>query len=241
MRHHPEILLARVSGYAPPERRRILICYRPVSFPGLKVILGGIAADAELLALSQPTLPRTADQHILDRLHTLLPRTGTWHIYGASEIGACMTVKDGPAGFPARWLEEGLDPVRMRITDGVLEVARPIAMLGYLGTTMRRLVDPPDWWRTGDMIGIEGDRAYFLGRADSVINVVGAKVRPEEVEHALLRIPGVADARMFGRRNPITGQLVAAEKEAPPLLGGPSALIRSSPASDTSLIDMTAV
>lgn len=260
VRHHPDILLAQVSGYAPPERRRILLGYHPVSFSGLKVILGAIAAGAELVALSQPTLPRladaavslgadefkgtptimrglltllggqasrltfarvglageTVDQHILDRLHALLPRAEVWHIYGASEIGAFMTVKDGRAGFPARWIDEGLDPVRMRIADGVLEVASPIAMLGYLGSPMRRLEEPVDWWRTGDMIGIEGDRAYFLGRADSVINVGGAKVRPEEVEQALLCIPGVADARVFGRRNPITGHLVAAEVAAAP-------------------------
>jgi long-chain acyl-CoA synthetase len=66
------------------------------------------------------------------------------------------------------------------------------------------------------MIGIEGDRAHLLGRADSVINVGGAKVRLEEVEQALLRISGVADARVFGRRNAITGQLVAAEIAAAP-------------------------
>ena len=260
VRHHPQILLTTVSGYASPERRRTLICYHPVSFSGLKVIMGAIAAGSELIALSEPTLPRladaamtlrpdeykgtptmmrsllallgadasrltfdrvslageTVDQHILDRLHSLLPRAELWHVYGASEIGAFMTVKDGRAGFPARWIDEGLDPVRMRITDGILEVASPIAMLGYLGTPMRRLEDPAAWWSTGDMIGIEHDRAYFLGRADSVINVGGAKVRPEEVEMALLRVPGVADARVFGRRNPITGQLVAAEIAAAP-------------------------
>ena len=127
-----------------------------------------------------------------------------------------MTVKDGLAGFPAHWLDDGIGPVRMRVVDGVLEVASPVAMLGYLGTQMRRLEDPPDWWRTGDMIGIESDRAQFLRRADTVINVGGAKVRPEEVEQALLRIPGVVDARVFGRRNPITGHLVAAEIAAAP-------------------------
>ena len=260
VRHHLELLLARVSGCPPPERHRILLWYHPVSFSGLKVALAGIEVGAELIAFSEPTLPRfadavtslrpnefqgtptimrgllallgdaasrltfarvglageTVDQYILDRLNALLPHAEIWHTYGASEIGPVLTVKDGRAGFPARWIEEGVDPVRMRVTDGILEVASPIAMLGYLGTPMRRPADPPNWWRTGDMIGIEGDRAYFLGRADSVINVGGAKVRPEEVEQVLLQIPGVADARVFGRRNPITGQLVAAEIAAAP-------------------------
>lgn len=260
VRHHLGLLLMPLTGYAQAERRRTMIGYHPVSFAGLKVTLAAIVAGGDLVALSEPTLPRlaeaamrlapdefrgtptiirslvsllgaeaaklpfarvglageTIDQTLLDRLRTLLPRAELWQNYGASETGSFMTVKDGLAGFPAHWLDDGIGPVRMRVVDGVLEVASPVAMLGYLGTQMRRLEDPPDWWRTGDMIGIESDRAQFLGRADTVINVGGAKVRPEEVEQALLRIPGVVDARVFGRRNPITGHLVAAEIAAAP-------------------------
>lgn len=260
VRHHLGLLLMPLSGYAPPERRRTLIGYHPVSFAGLKVMLAATVAGGQLVAESEPTLSRlaqaamrfapdefrgtptimrsllallgeeaaklpfarvglageTIDQPLLDRLRALLPDAELWQNYGASETGSFMTVKDGRAGFPARWLDEGLGPVRMRIVDGVFEVASPIAMLGYLGGPMRRPDDPPTWWRTGDLICIEGDRAHFLGRADSVINVGGAKVRPEEVEQLLLAVAGVIDARVFGRPNPITGQLVAAEVAAMP-------------------------
>jgi acyl-coenzyme A synthetase/AMP-(fatty) acid ligase len=269
VRHHLGLLLMPLTGYAQPERRRTMIGYHPVSFAGLKVTLAAITSGGELIAVSDPTLPRlaeaamqlapdefrgtptimrslvsllgaeaaklpfariglageTIDQALLDRLRTLLPRAELWQNFGASETGSFMTIKDGRAGFPARWLDEGIGPVRLRIVDGVMEVASPVAMLGYLGTPMRRPEDPPSWWRTGDMIGIEGDRAHFLGRADSVINVGGAKVRPEEVEQALLRIPGVADARVYGRPNPITGNLVAAEIAAVP--GEDLTLLRS--------------
>ncbi len=156
----------------------------------------------------------TVDQLLLDRLRALLPHAELWHSYGASETGAFMTVKDGQAGFPARWFDEGLGPVRMRIVDDVLEVASPTAMLGYLGGPMRDPEASLTWWRTGDLVGIDGDRAQFLGRADSLINVGGAKVRPEEIEQLLIAIDGVMDARVFGRRNPITGHLVAAEVAA---------------------------
>ena len=260
VRHHLGLLLMPLSGYAPPERRRTLIGYHPVSFAGLKVMLAATVAGGQLVAESEPTLSRlaqtamrfapdefrgtptimrsllallgaeacklpfarvglageTIDQPLLDRLRALLPHAELWQNYGASETGSFMTVKDGRAGFPARWLDEGLGPVRMRIVDGVFEVASPIAMLGYLGGPMRHPGDPPTWWRTGDMMGIEGDRAYFLGRADSLINVGGAKVRPEEVEQLLLSVAGVMDARVFGRPNPITGQLVAADVAAMP-------------------------
>jgi acyl-coenzyme A synthetase/AMP-(fatty) acid ligase len=260
VRHHVGLLLMPLSGYAPPERRRTLIGYHPVSFAGLKVILAAIVAGGQLVASTEPgpcqlaeaamrfaadefrgtpTIMRSllsllgaeaanlpfariglageiVDQALLDRLRDLLPHAELWQNFGASETGSFMTVKDGRAGFPARWLEEGLGPVRLRIAEGVLEVASPVAMLGYLGGPMRDPGDPPDWWHTGDMVGIDGDRAHFLGRADSLINVGGAKVRPEEIEQQLLAIAGVMDAHVFGRRNPITGQLVAAEVVAMP-------------------------
>jgi acyl-coenzyme A synthetase/AMP-(fatty) acid ligase len=260
VRHHLGILLMSLSRYVPPDRRRTLIGYHPVSFAGLRVVIAAMVAGGQLIALSEQTLSHlaeaaatfapnefrgtptvmrsllsllggeaskltfdrvglsgeTIDQLLLDRLRALLPNAALWQIYGTSETGSFLVVKDGQAGFPARWIDEGLGPVRLRIVDGVLEVASPIAMLGYLGGPMRRPEDPPAWWSTDDMIGIEGDRARFLGRADSVINVGGAKVRPEEVEQALLAVAGVMDARVFGRHNPITGQLVAAEVAAMP-------------------------
>ena len=213
--------LISLSEPTLPRLAQAAMSLAPDEFRGtptiMRSLLSLLGAEARRLPFGRVGLAgETIDQPLLDRLRALLPSAELWQNYGASETGSFMTIKDGRAGFPARWFAEGIGPVRMRLVDGVFEVASPIAMLGYLGTPMRRPEDPADWWRTGDMIGIEGDRAYFLGRADSVINVGGAKVRPEEVEQALLRIPGVADARVFGRRNPITGHLVAAEIAAAP-------------------------
>jgi acyl-coenzyme A synthetase/AMP-(fatty) acid ligase len=208
--------LISLSEPTLPRLAQAAMSLAPDEFRGtptiMRSLLSLLGTEARKLPFGRVGLAgETIDQPLLDRLRALLPHSELWQNYGASETGSFMTIKDGQAGFPARWFADGIGPVRMRLVDGVFEVASPIAMLGYLGTSMRRPEDPPSWWRTGDMIGIEGDRAYFLGRADSVINVGGAKVRPEEVEQALLSIPGVADARVFGRRNPITGHLVAAE------------------------------
>jgi hypothetical protein len=38
-------------------------------------------------------------------------------------------------------------------------------------------LEPVSWWRAGDMIGGDGDRAYFLGRAGSVISLFEAQRR----------------------------------------------------------------
>jgi len=56
-----------------------------------------------------------------------------------------------------------------------------------------------------------GDRFVFAGRRGGIINVGGAKVHPEEVEAALNGHEAVRASRVFARKNPITGALVAAE------------------------------
>ena len=57
---------------------------------------------------------------------------------------------------------------------------------------------------------------YFSGRQDTMLNVGGAKVRPEEVEEVLFSFAEIADARVYGVRNPITGVVLAADIVARP-------------------------
>jgi acyl-coenzyme A synthetase/AMP-(fatty) acid ligase len=62
--------------------------------------------------------------------------------------------------------------------------------------------------RQGDIVG---DRVFILGRADKTINVGGYKVYPLAIEKLILSQPGVAEARVYGVSNPISGALVAAD------------------------------
>ena len=64
---------------------------------------------------------------------------------------------------------------------------------------------------TGDMLELRGDRYYFVGRRDGVINVGGLKVHPEEVEAVINRHPQVRMSLVRTRKNPITGALVVAD------------------------------
>jgi acyl-CoA synthetase (AMP-forming)/AMP-acid ligase II len=59
-------------------------------------------------------------------------------------------------------------------------------------------------------VEVNGEYVRFLGRKSQIINVGGAKVYPAEVESVLLQMPNVGDATVYGRPNPITGQIVAA-------------------------------
>lgn len=152
-----------------------------------------------------------ADESILSRLQTVFPGAKVSHIYASTEAGALFSVRDGHAGFPAAWLQTGIDGVMLRIRDGVLEVQSPRAMSRYVNRDSAEARTADGWLITGDLVEQVGDRILFRGRKDVMLNVGGAKVRPEEVEEQLFSLPEVADARVYGARNPITGMIVGAD------------------------------
>jgi acyl-coenzyme A synthetase/AMP-(fatty) acid ligase len=171
-----------------------------------------VAAPGCLPDLRQATLGGEAiDQATLDRIRTMFPRARITHIYASTEAGVVFSVNDARAGFPADWLTEGVQGSQLRIRDGLLEVRAPHQMAGYLGHGVGTPFVEDGWLRTSDRIAVDGDRVRFLGRVDSVINVGGAKVDPFSVEAALLGLEGVAEARVVGVRNEITGFIVAAD------------------------------
>ncbi|CAO3378214.1 ANL family adenylate-forming protein [Azospirillum argentinense] len=160
-----------------------------------------LALDGAAPPLAAVTLGgEVADQPLLDRLAERFPAAKLRHIYASTEAGALFAVGDGRAGFPAAWLDGGIDGVGLRLRDGVLEVESPRAMLGYDG----------GWLSTGDVVELRGDRALFAGRLDGRVNVGGVKVSPEVVEQVLLDVPGVRDALVQAAANPVTGHILTA-------------------------------
>ncbi len=179
---------------------------------------------AFLIALGQRMPPvrmitlggEVADQALLDQLNQRFPEARIGHLYATTEAGALFLVRDGASGFPASWLTDGVEGVRLRIgRDGRFEVKSPRAMIDYATGEAVPLTDD-GWLVTGDLVERDGDRVRFVGRSDGVINVGGVKVAPERVEQVLLAVPGVADARVSAAANPITGQLLTAAVVAAP-------------------------
>ena len=64
---------------------------------------------------------------------------------------------------------------------------------------------------TRDLIERRGDRFFFVGRGDGVVNVGGLKVHPEEVETVINSHNDVRMSLVKGRRNPFTGEIVVAD------------------------------
>jgi len=165
--------------------------------------------DLQEMGLEQITLGGEAvSQQLLDRLEELFPEARICHIYGATEFGTALSVCDGRSGLPISVLErrEGAK-VQLRIVDGELHSRSSVRMLGYHGDEPVR----DEWIPTGDLVEVRDDRIRFVGRTSEIINVGGAKVHPLPVEEVIAAVDGVELARVYGRPNPITGQLAVAE------------------------------
>jgi len=147
-----------------------------------RITLGGEAADAQLLA----------------DVRGFYPAAKITQVYATTELGEVFRVADGLPGFPASWLWRTL-PGGVR-----LSTRRDGELLVQLSRDTAEVA-------TGDLVERRGDRFEFAGRRSDVIVVGGAKVWPRRVEELLRGVPGIAEARVYGKPSPITGELVAAE------------------------------
>jgi acyl-coenzyme A synthetase/AMP-(fatty) acid ligase len=152
-----------------------------------------------------------ADQAILDHLRSTYPHAGIGHAFASTEAGVAFEVNDGFAGFPATLIRRQGAEVELKIIDGSLRIRSTRTANGYLGAPEKELTDSEGFVDTGDIVELQGDRFYFVGRADGTINVGGRKVHPEEVEAVINRHPRVQMSLVRGRKNPITGAVVVAD------------------------------
>lgn len=165
-----------------------------------------------LAGLRQITMGgEVAPQDVLERLKRTLPNARIVHIYATTELGRCFSVTDGEAGFPSRYLDQpSADGISLMVKDGQLYVRSQNAMVGYdirSGAT----ADAGDWFATGDLVDVQGDRVYFVGRSSDLINVGGHKVYPLEVEQFIRSLPFIRDVRVYGMKSSIVGELVACD------------------------------
>ena len=151
-----------------------------------------------------------ADQAILNALRSFYPQAGIGHAFATTEAGVGFEVTDGLEGFPASMIG-ARGEVEMKIDNGSLRIRSARTALRYIDGANGRLADHEGFVDTGDIVELRGDRYYFLGRRNGVINVGGLKVYPEEVEAVINRHPAVRMSVVRSRRNRLTGSLVSAD------------------------------
>jgi acyl-coenzyme A synthetase/AMP-(fatty) acid ligase len=151
-----------------------------------------------------------ADQTILNALRAVFPNAIVGHAFASTEAGVAFDVNDGLAGFPAAYIDSIRDGVEMKVSDGSLRVRSPRTASRYIGSC-QLLADDDGFVDTGDVVEQHGDRYYFVGRKDGIVNVGGLKVHPEEVEAVINRHRLVRMSLVRSKSSSITGSILVAD------------------------------
>jgi len=94
--------------------------------------------------------------------------------------------------------------------EGELCVRGYATLAGMYKKERHEVFDADGWYRTGDRVRRVEDAFFFTGRVTEMIKTNGSNVAPPEVESALLSIPGVRFAYVFGVPDAVRGEVVAA-------------------------------
>ena len=134
--------------------------------------------------------------------------------YGSSETGAVANHQPDQVLVRPESVGRAIGGVSVRVADdtGELVVEGPAVAIGYaLGGPAGATPLAAGAFRTGDLAEIDADGFIRIhGRRDSVINVGGLKVSPQEVSEALERHPAVRQAAVVGVPDARGEQLVTA-------------------------------
>lgn len=142
--------------------------------------------------------------------------------YGLTEASPVVTTTLGTGRNAPGSVGRPLPGVELRLVDesgadvlegdpGEIWVRGPNVFQGYFEepTATAEVLTGDGWLRTGDVgvVGGGGD-LYVVDRRKDLVIVSGFNVYPAEVEQVARQVPGVAEAVVVGRPDPVTGEAV---------------------------------
>ncbi len=142
------------------------------------------------------------DENLSVELKKLFVNAKFRNIYASTEAGTIFT----GAGDNFVVKEDSLDFVK--IVENKLFLHKSL-----LGTS-ENLVCEGDWYDSGDIVEIIESSPLtikFVSRQNDFVNVGGFKVNPLEIEEILRTYPGIVNARVFGKKNSVLGNILVAE------------------------------
>ncbi|GHB52105.1 hypothetical protein GCM10010347_22470 [Streptomyces cirratus] len=170
-------------------------------------------------------------------LPALFPGARIHNVYGCTETNDSFVHEVDPAAPPPVPIGRPLPGVHALLVDpdtntvvegpgtGELFVHTPFQTRGYLDRSRHAEkftghplgLDDRRWFRSGDLVRRDAHGTLHLtGRTDFQVKVRGVAVNTAEVERVLQEHPGVLEAGVAARPDPIAGKkLVAAARRAP--------------------------
>ena len=145
---------------------------------------------------------------LLTRLKSNFGRVKFLQTFGTSETGIASTNSKSSS---STFLKIDDPNQEYRIVNKELWLRSKTQILGYLNHDNDAFTED-GWFKTGDLVEQTDDGFIkIIGRAKEVINVGGEKVIPSEVESVLMDLDIITDCVVYGKPNPIVGQMVVAE------------------------------
>jgi amino acid adenylation domain-containing protein len=228
------LVLERSFAY-PAQILATLVRERVTGFPGVPTVFAMMAEmknlsdyDFSSVRYVTNTAAALSLKHI-DFIRTTFASARVFSMYGLTECKRCTYLP--PEDIDRKPLSVGIaiPDTELWIVDeqdnrlgpnqvGQLVIRGATVMRGYWGkpeATAEKLRPGP---LPGELVLYTGDYCrldedgylYFVGRMDEVIKSRGEKVAPEEVERALMKIPGVKEAGVTGVPDAVLGHAIKA-------------------------------
>ena len=149
----------------------------------------------------------TMPQSLLLKLKEVFPKVKFLQTFGTSETGISTT-----SSKSSNSLFMKLEDINgeYKIVENELWLRSKTQVLGYLNASMDSFTSD-GWFKTGDLVEVDGEYIKIIGRAKEVINVGGQKVLPAEIESIILEMEEISDCMVYGEQNAITGQTVVCD------------------------------
>ncbi len=93
---------------------------------------------------------------------------------------------------------------------GEIQLKGPCIMKGYMHEDTPSIVD--GWFSTGDIGYMDADKnLHILGRKRNIIISAGRNINAEEVEDALRKCNNIEDAKVYGEKSDLYGEIVVTD------------------------------
>ena len=159
-------------------------------------------SSLEVITYGSEPMPEST----LKKLSEKFPRVKLQQTYGLIETGVMSTKSKNNDSL---WVKLGGDGFETRVRDNMLQIKSKSSILCYLNHPSPFTED--GWFITGDEVETDGEYFKILGRKSDMINVGGEKVFPSEIESVIKELDGIFDVRVYGEKNPLTGNIVCAD------------------------------
>ncbi|NRA61816.1 MAG: AMP-binding protein [Psychrobium sp.] len=237
----PKLVFHKMANLLPPNSKRSgisrwLLCYHPMSFAGLQVILQAIVCGDVLIAAVGLNIKENAALANHQQVNAISATPSyfrtllmAWQekkpplnlISLGGEITDQATIDAITTTFPQATLRHIYATTESGVIFSVKDQKAGFPsqwlqdtlcgwQLSIVGHCLR-LTNKEQSIDTGDLVEQCSERVYFIGRQDNIVNVGGEKVNLEQLEQQIFAQPHIDEVRVFAKRNPISGYLVCAE------------------------------